>query len=94
MELKKSLSAFTDRQILELILFNQVQLEHKLEKMEKQLEKSADSISEYHNAPSKDDGRDGNYTFVKAFKELTDKSHDIKHSVDTMLKNEDHEIKW
>jgi hypothetical protein len=80
--------------LLELILFNQVQFEIRLEKMEIQFEQMATSKSDYHNAPSKLDGREGNYTFVKAFKELTNKSHDIKHSVDTMLKTNEHEISW
>ncbi len=94
MELKKSLSSFNDRELLELILLNQVQFERRLDRIEIHLEKSYEKVSEYINAPYNQDGRQDGHSFANTFKELLEKSNSAKSLINSMLKTDDSEISW
>lgn len=94
MELKKSLAAFSDRELLEIVLLNQVQFERRLERIELHLQKSYNRVSEYINASGNLDGRQEGYTYSKAFEELVTKSHSAKSLINEYLKKEDSEINW
>jgi len=101
MELKKSLSKFTDRELLELMLCNQVQLERRIDRVENYLHKQADKEAqssglknEYHTAPHDQDGRKNNYTYAQNFKELIEQARKTKDQINQLLKKEDSEISW
>lgn len=94
MELKKSLASFTDRELLELILLNQVQFDRRLERMELHFKKSYDKPSEYVNAPHNLDGRQDGYSYAKTFEELVTASGSAKQLIDKLLKDENSEISW
>jgi hypothetical protein len=94
MELKKSLSSFSDRDLLELILLNQVQFDRRLERMELHIQKSYEKVSEYNNAPYNLDGRQDGYSYSKTFEELVTKSSSAKSLINQLLKDENCEISW
>lgn len=96
MELKKSLSAFADRELLELILLNQVQFDRRLERIELHIENRyyKDKESEYILAPNKLDGRQDGYSNAKTFEELVTKANSAKSLINQLLKDENSEISW
>ena len=101
MEPKTSLASFSDRELLEFMLLNQVQFERRLDRIEtyltKQSQKEAELIGEtndYYTAAHNQDGRREGYSLATNFKELIDTSHSAKLSINEMLKREDSEISW
>jgi len=95
MELKKSLSAFSDRNLLEIILLNQVSFERRLERIETHIEKSyGRNNAEYTTAPSKKDGRQDGYTLAKNFEELIMQGREAKITINQYLNRNDSEIGW
>ena len=96
MELKKSLSAFTEKELLELILLNQVQFDRRLERIELHIQNRyyKDNESEYTLAPSKLDGRQEGNSASKTFEELINKASSTKSLINQLLKNENSEISW
>lgn len=101
MTLKKSLKDFSDRELLELMLFNQVQFERRLDRIDiylnKRSDRENDELNQTHDymlAAHNQDGRKEGYSFRNNFKELFDKSSDIKSQVEQLLKETDSEISW
>ena len=93
MELKKTLSDFSDRDLLELILLNQVHFDRRLERMETHFRKSYDT-GEYDTAPYKLDGRQNGYSASRTFEELVRKSQSTKNMINQFLKEDNAEISW
>ena len=94
MERKRSLKAFSERELLEIILLNQVQFDRRLERIELHLKKSYEKESEYNNAPHKIDGRQEGYSFSKTFEELISKSHSARTLINEYLNDKNSEMSW
>jgi len=92
----KSLASFTDRQLLELLILNQVQFERRLDRIEIYLSKESGKEAEikgvtndYWTAPYNQDGRQEGHTFANTFKELFESSRSAKSLINNLMKDED-----
>ncbi len=101
MELKKSLSSFNDRELLEIILLNQVYAERRLDRMEVYFHKISGKEAElngvtndYYTDPHELDGRREGFSMAENFKELMDKAYSARLSINNLLKDESSEISW